>query len=48
MILREHLFIYLLFLYPPADGEKKLKLTTLPRIFIRVVCRYNKSDYERN
>ena len=32
------LFFTFFFFHPPADGAKiKLKLTTLPRIFIRVV-----------
>ena len=34
--------IYLFFFHPPWDGEKKkFYLTTLPRIFIRVVCQFN-------
>ena len=33
---------FFFFLQPPADvGKIKLELTTLPRIFIRVVCRFN-------
>ena len=36
-------FFLFFYYYPPADEGKKikLKLTTLPRIFIRVVCRFN-------
>ena len=33
------------FFYPPADGEK---LTTLPRIFIRVACRFNSAAFIRS
>ena len=30
------------YIYPPVDGEKiNVKLTTLPRIFIHAVCRFN-------
>ena len=42
--LRVEFFLFC-FVYPPADGGKiKLKLTTLPRIFIRIVCRFNSVD----
>ena len=33
------IYIYILFFYPPADrGKIKLKLTTLPRVFIHKSC----------
>ena len=39
--LRNNLAFFFLFLSSGGWGKLKLKLTTLPRIFIRVVCRFN-------
>ena len=36
-----NVFCFSFLIHPPADGQNKLKLTTLPRIFIHVVCRFN-------
>ena len=35
------LFFFFFFSSSGGWGKIKLKLTTLPRVFIRVVCRYN-------
>ena len=35
------IFYYFFFLSSGGWGKVKLQLTTLPRIFIRVVCRFN-------
>ena len=53
-LLREAAFFHSFFVFLSSGGwgKKRLKLTTLPRIFIRVACRFNSTlftpDYECN